>query len=149
MSGETMNHEIEAIVERVVPGARVLAAGRLSGGVSAIITGVTIARADGGEERIVIRQHREVVGKPAPGERARREFALLEALHARGVPVPRPWRRSRSSSIGCRETRRCRRTRRERWRRGFSRSTTSIPRDFRSQMRSRIPCRTCESGSLD
>jgi aminoglycoside phosphotransferase (APT) family kinase protein len=92
MSSEAMNHEIDAIVEHVSPGARVLAAARLTGGVSALITGVTVARADGGEERIVVRQHREVEGKPAPEERARREFALLEALHARGVPVPRPRR---------------------------------------------------------
>jgi aminoglycoside phosphotransferase (APT) family kinase protein len=90
MSGEATYHEIDAIVEHVAPGARVLAAARLTGGVSAIITGATIARADGREERIVVRQHREVAGKPAPEERARREFALLEALHARGVPVPRP-----------------------------------------------------------
>jgi aminoglycoside phosphotransferase (APT) family kinase protein len=90
MSGVPASHEIAAVVEQLSPGARVVDVAPLTGGVSAVVTGVTIARADGGEERIVVRRHREVAGKNAPEERAEREFALLTTLHARGVPVPRP-----------------------------------------------------------
>jgi len=85
-----MNDDIEAIVQRLFPGARVVDAVRLTGGASAVVTAVTLARTDGGEERVVVRRHREVAGKSAPAARAEREFALLRLLHSRGLPVPRP-----------------------------------------------------------
>jgi aminoglycoside phosphotransferase (APT) family kinase protein len=90
MSKERTDHDLEAIVERLAPGARLVTAAPLTGGVSAAVSGVTISHADGGDERIVVRRHREVAGKPAPAARAEREFALLQRLHARGVAVPRP-----------------------------------------------------------
>jgi aminoglycoside phosphotransferase (APT) family kinase protein len=90
MSGPPTPLELDTIAARLLPGARILEAAPLAGGVSAVVIGVTVARAQGGEERIVVRQHRDVAGKKAPVERAETEFALLQVLHARGIAVPRP-----------------------------------------------------------
>lgn len=62
----------------------------LSGGVSADTQRVACTRPDGVREVVVVRVHREFAGKAPAAQRAAREFAVLEALHARGMPVPRP-----------------------------------------------------------
>jgi aminoglycoside phosphotransferase (APT) family kinase protein len=80
-----------AVVGALSPGARVISAEPLRGGVSAAVFAVSFAPPDGAPERVVVRQHRSVAGKDGtPGERAAREFAVLQALHARGVAVPAP-----------------------------------------------------------
>ena len=80
-----------AVVGALSPGARVISAEPLRGGVSAAVFAVSFAPPDGAPERVVVRQHRSVAGKDGtPGERAAREFAALQALHARGVAVPAP-----------------------------------------------------------
>ena len=78
------------LIERLLPGARVAACEPLTGGVSAEVLAVTVLRRDGEMQRLVVRRHRNLDGKPDRLERAAREFALLERLHAAGVPVPEP-----------------------------------------------------------
>jgi aminoglycoside phosphotransferase (APT) family kinase protein len=79
-----------AIVAQICPGGRLVSATLLVGGVSAAVQGVDFVRPDGATERIVVRTHRDVAGKPDRRGRAAREYALLVVLHARGVAVPRP-----------------------------------------------------------
>ena len=57
---------------------------------SAEVHEVVFRTPDGTQDRVVIRRHRNMEGKPEPGDRAAREHALLGVLHARGLPVPRP-----------------------------------------------------------
>ena len=79
---------VDALVERLAPGARVVRCVRLQGGVSAEVQAVTFVSSDGIEQRVVVRRHREVEGKAAASARAEREHALLGVLHQRGVAVP-------------------------------------------------------------
>jgi aminoglycoside phosphotransferase (APT) family kinase protein len=81
--------EHQLLIDQLCPGARVTACQPLAGGVSAEVHAVTFVRPDGAEERVVVRRHRTVAGKPERRERAAREHSLLTVLHARGVPVPR------------------------------------------------------------
>lgn len=81
---------MKALVERALPGVRVTRCEVLKGGVSAEVQAVDLVRADGVEERVVVRRHREISGKAPAAERAAREHALLGVLHGRGVAVPRP-----------------------------------------------------------
>lgn len=80
----------DEVIERVLPGARVTASEPLTGGVSAEVLAVTVRLPEGKTERLVIRRHRNIDGKADRRDRAAREFALLERLHAAGVPVPEP-----------------------------------------------------------
>jgi aminoglycoside phosphotransferase (APT) family kinase protein len=79
-----------AIVEQICPGARIVDAAPLAGGVSAAVHGVDFVTPAGAIGRLVVRTHRDVAGKPDRAERAAREYALLVVLHARGMAVPRP-----------------------------------------------------------
>jgi len=78
------------IVAQICPGARIVDAAPLAGGVSAAVQGVDFVTPAGATERLVVRTHRDVAGKPDRAERAAREYALLVVLHARGMAVPRP-----------------------------------------------------------
>lgn len=82
--------DVNTIVKQLDAGARQLRATPLTGGVSAEVIGVDFTDAAGGAQRIVVRTHRDMDGKADRQLRARREFALLETLHARGLKVPRP-----------------------------------------------------------
>ncbi len=81
--------DFASIVEQLAGGAQVLHAAALTGGVSAEVHEVVFRTPDGAEDRVVIRRHRNMEGKPERGDRAAREHALLGVLHARGLPVPR------------------------------------------------------------
>lgn len=61
----------------------------LKGGVSAQVTALEVARPDGHMATWVVRQHGQV-DRTANPQIAADEFALLVALHALGLPVPRP-----------------------------------------------------------
>lgn len=80
---------LAAIVAGVEPGAVVVGASGLPGGLSSWMTVVEVERADGSQHRLVVRR-----GRRPDAERPTlpfgHEFALLEHLHARGVPVARP-----------------------------------------------------------
>ena len=84
---QTMN--FASIIEQLAPGAEVLRSARLAGGVSAEVHEVVFVAANGNVDRVVVRRHRNIDGKPDRRERAAREHALLGVLHARGLPVPR------------------------------------------------------------
>ncbi len=75
-----------AIVDRVLPGARLTATTRLTGGVSADVYRLDAIRDDGTAVRLVLRAH----GRSHAGHGAALEFQLLQALHQGGVPVPEP-----------------------------------------------------------
>lgn len=80
--------EPQALIDRLAPGARVTDCRPLTGGVSAEVHAVTFVTPAGAAERVVVRRHREVPGKPGRVDRAAREHALLGTLHAHGVAVP-------------------------------------------------------------
>lgn len=79
----------ERVARWLAPGGRLLRAWQLTGGVSAQVTALAIARADGTPWTVVVRQHgqRDLQADPAI---ATHEFALLRLLQASGVPVPTP-----------------------------------------------------------
>lgn len=82
--------DVAALVRAVAPAAHILECAPLTGGVSALVQAVTIEYDDARQERLVVRSHREVEGKPERAARAKREFRLLQVLHAQGARVPRP-----------------------------------------------------------
>jgi len=75
-----------ALLESLCPGAIRTVVEPLAGGVSATTLGADLTSASGDVRRVVIRH------RPDPDGRLSitREYALLEALHAEGVVVPRP-----------------------------------------------------------
>lgn len=80
----------QALVDRLVPGARVERSWPLTGGVSATVVAVELTRPDGARERVVVRRREAHDWKPdQPGGMAL-EHAVLDRLHALGLPVPRP-----------------------------------------------------------
>lgn len=81
-----MSDRVTDVVAAAVPGARVIASAPLKGGVSADVTRLDLALADGSPLRCVLREH----GARHSGHPPETEFRLLEALHAFGLPVARP-----------------------------------------------------------
>ncbi len=82
-----MSHDrYAAAVSRLFPGATIAALERLTGGVSADVHRLDLNLADGRTTRVVLRAH----GATHSGHGAELEFALLQALHRGGVPVPEP-----------------------------------------------------------
>lgn len=77
------------LVHRLDPEATLVRAWPLTGGVSATITAVELARADGARSRVIVRRHGAVDRGRNP-HLARDEFALMGHAHAAGLPVPRP-----------------------------------------------------------
>ena len=79
-------------VAAVDPSAAVLEVEELHGGVSAEVWRVDLARPDGSRQRVVVRWHESTALKQHDGDVVAREHAVLSALHARGLAVPRPLR---------------------------------------------------------
>jgi aminoglycoside phosphotransferase (APT) family kinase protein len=77
------------LLRRIDPDLRPLQAWDLTGGVSAQVTAVMAARPDGSVQTLVVRQYGAANLSSDPLV-ASHEFALLDLLHARGLPVPRP-----------------------------------------------------------
>ena len=77
------------LIRRIDPDATLLRAWSLTGGVSAQVTGLEIARAGDETEKLIVRRHGEVDRSHNPNV-ARDEFALLRRLSAEGLPVPAP-----------------------------------------------------------
>jgi aminoglycoside phosphotransferase (APT) family kinase protein len=80
---------IAAIVRRWEPGARLIEARPLEGGVSAQTTCLEVETSAGEHQRLVLRRHGawDLAQNPRI---AATEYALLRALHARGLPVACP-----------------------------------------------------------
>ena len=74
------------IVRRLFADGTLLAAQRLTGGVSADVFRLDIARSEGGSETVVLRVH----GATHGGHPADLEYRLLQTLYAGGLPVPEP-----------------------------------------------------------
>jgi aminoglycoside phosphotransferase (APT) family kinase protein len=77
---------LAGIVEAVAPGARIVASSTFRGGLSSEMVLVDVELADGGHRRFVVRRARGDRGAISLAG----EHRLLEALSARGLPVPRP-----------------------------------------------------------
>mgnify|MGYP001061495356 CR=1 FL=1 len=88
-----VRHRDEAIfahlADAIRPGARLVSLTALHGGVSAIITSMEIAGADGVQERVIVRQHCERE-RSWSGNVALNEYRLLQVLEAAGYPAPVP-----------------------------------------------------------
>lgn len=82
----TIENDIGLVVERHFPGARLNAAERLAGGVSADVYRLDLLLPDESESRIVLRCH----GSTHSGHSAELEFQLLKSLFEAGLPVPEP-----------------------------------------------------------
>jgi aminoglycoside phosphotransferase (APT) family kinase protein len=78
-----------ALAGRLVPGGRLVRAWPLTGGVSAHVDALEIARPDGTTERVVVRRH-GAIDKGHDPEIATDEYRLLSTLHGAGLPVPKP-----------------------------------------------------------
>ncbi len=77
------------IAQRLVPGGRVRRRWPLDGGVSAVIQALEIEPPEGPSRRVVVRRPGGADFKSPETGDAATEFALLEALHAAGMEVPR------------------------------------------------------------
>ena len=77
------------LLRQIDPDLRPLQAWDLAGGVSALVTAVMAAQSDGSLQTLVVRQYSAANLNSDPLI-ASHEFALLDLLHARGLPVPRP-----------------------------------------------------------
>lgn len=80
---------LERITQRVWPGAALIHAEALRGGVSAQALLLHVRHADGAFSRYVVRVHGAVDRQRSP-DIALREYALLQHLRAAGLPVAHP-----------------------------------------------------------
>ena len=77
------------VARRLDPGAALLRAWPLTGGVSAEVAALELLHADGRARTVIVRQHGAADRRANP-RIAAAEFHLLRALHAAGLPVPEP-----------------------------------------------------------
>ena len=82
--------DLPRVVARARPGATLLRDWRLHGGVSAEVIGLELALPSGETERLALRRHGAAKWKLLAPDVTAREFALLQALHREGLPVPAP-----------------------------------------------------------
>lgn len=80
---------LRQLVQRIEPAGKLLRTWPLAGGVSAEVTVLEIARGSGAVSKLIVRRHGEADRARNP-DIARDEYALLQLLHSRGLPVPRP-----------------------------------------------------------
>jgi aminoglycoside phosphotransferase (APT) family kinase protein len=79
--------DLDCIANQIAPGAAVVALDRLEGGVSATITLLELQPSNGEPRKVVVRQYgpSDLADNPRiPDD----EFALLDLLRSRGMPVP-------------------------------------------------------------
>lgn len=88
------------LVARVLPGGSVVRRWTMTGGVSALVTGLEVARGDGERVKLLVRRHGEVDWTFNP-RIARDEFRLLEIARAHGVAAPKPWYVDESGEVPC------------------------------------------------
>ncbi|MGF6232408.1 aminoglycoside phosphotransferase (APT) family kinase protein [Inquilinus ginsengisoli] len=87
---------LACLLRQVAPGARLLAAQPLAGGVSARVTALELAPPDG--RTVVLRRHGAADLARDP-DIAAHEFRLLQVLQAAGVPAPTPLHLDTSGNI--------------------------------------------------
>lgn len=81
--------DFATLATRIIPGASLLRRWNLAGGVSAHVDALELELPDGTSHRVVVRRHGMTDLRRNPNI-ARDEHRLLTALHAAGLPVPRP-----------------------------------------------------------
>ncbi len=81
--------KFKQIINKFMPGHTLLRVWKLTGGISAQVTGLEITRPDGQAQKLIMRQHGPVDFGQNPNI-AWDEFNLLHHLHAQGLPVPEP-----------------------------------------------------------
>ena len=79
---------LSAVVRRFAPDARVVAASGMDGGESATMTSITLERAGGARESVILRQVGDA-NLAADPDAAENEARVLDALSRTGLPVPR------------------------------------------------------------
>lgn len=88
----------ERIAQRIDPDSVLMRAWPLTGGVSALVTALTLRHANGGSSTVVVRQHgaRDLARNP---QIAADEFRLLEIVRSMGVSAPTPYLLDQSGEI--------------------------------------------------
>jgi aminoglycoside phosphotransferase (APT) family kinase protein len=98
MTASQADNQFEQVAHKVVPESRLLRTWKLHGGYSAQVTALEIARPDSATQKLVVRQHHEMVLAQYP-QMAAYEFRLLGLLHAAGLTVPRPYHLGHAGEI--------------------------------------------------
>ncbi|MFO7320238.1 MAG: phosphotransferase [Chloroflexota bacterium] len=78
------------LVQRIIPGARLLRVWRLEGGVSAQVTAIECILSGGQTRKLIVRRHGAADLQRNPRV-AQDEFRLLDRLYHAGLPVPKPY----------------------------------------------------------
>ncbi len=86
------------VAQQIEPDGTLLRAWPLHGGVSAQVTALEVAQADGGTRKLVVRRHGPVDLAHNP-HIAADEFRLLHIVRAAGVPAPAPYYCDESGAI--------------------------------------------------
>ncbi|MGZ6389335.1 MAG: phosphotransferase family protein [Ktedonobacterales bacterium] len=92
------DEKFKQVARKLDPQSKLLRAWELKGGVSAQVTALEVEQADGRMTKLIVRQHGEEDLKQNP-DVAADEFALLQLLHAEGLPAPRPYLLDQSGAI--------------------------------------------------
>lgn len=98
MQNSTLIPQHLTLVAALDPGATLVRAWRLAGGVSAQVTALELAGPGGATRRLVLREYGAADLRRDP-QIAEHEFRLLRALHAAGMPVPAPAAFDQSSAL--------------------------------------------------
>jgi hypothetical protein len=79
----------ERVAQHIDPQCRLIRAWPLTGGVSAAVMAIEIAREDGSTQKLLIRRHgpNDLALNP---QIAADEFRLLQILHSAGLAIPAP-----------------------------------------------------------
>src|ERR1700674_1514724 len=89
MTASTESLPFERLIQRFAPGAKLLRAWELAGGVSAQVTALEIEHPGGRTQKVIVRRHGATDLARNP-HIAADEFKLLQFVHAAGLPVPAP-----------------------------------------------------------
>ena len=89
---------LSAVVRRFAPDARIIAASEMDGGASATMTSITLERAGGAHECVILRQVGDA-NLAADPDAAGNEARVLDALSGTGLPVHRALHVDRSCRL--------------------------------------------------
>lgn len=92
------NNTFAYIAHKIDPHSRLLRVWKMEGGVSARVTALEIARADGHTQKMIVRQHGDADLKRNP-QVATVEFKLLQFLQSAGLAAPAPYYLDQSGEI--------------------------------------------------
>lgn len=90
MTDARLDEAFRQVVRRIDPRATLRRIWRLTGGVSAQVTGLEIVRTDGQTTKLLVRRHGEI-DRARNAHIARDEFALLQIAQSHGLAAPKPY----------------------------------------------------------